>query len=264
LHAWKPTAYRRRVPKKRVLQPTFVEGALQRLHAAALAAGAPAGAPGQANYFSHLHGIQSPPICEVQPCRLAGLCHALFELTQHQGEATWGKPILEAADEAANVQRALEKYLLALGPVLHQVVESHQRPFHDHDVCEQALRQLPVTIEFVAQLGDWEEALRERVWSRELRQPPGKKLADLLLTAVCQHLHWGGITYGEIAKLVLDDDQTGADERIRNRVKKSEDNRAVHPYVRSEPRRRNEGGAIPPPDSKRRGRHHKGHDDRGR
>ncbi len=207
--------------------------AIARLHAEAPTAGAQPSPHrrGEADYSSHLHGVESPPRCVVQPCRLGGLCHALYEVWQYQNEAQWGRPFLDAADEAGKFRAASAAFMETLAPVLHRVFEMHNRvPFHDHAICARAVRVFPSAVELTAELSEWEDAMRGLVWSEELRQPKGKKPAELLLTAVCQHLRWGGITYTEIARLVLGDGSRHAAERIRKRVKESVDARSLVPF----------------------------------
>ena len=100
-----------KTPTRARATPAFVDGAVARLHAAALAAGAESLRAGEANYFAHLHGVEAPPQCQMKPCRLGGLCCALQKLTQHQNESQFARPFLDAADEAANLRRVADEIL---------------------------------------------------------------------------------------------------------------------------------------------------------
>jgi hypothetical protein len=64
--------------------------------------------------------------------------------------------------------------------------------------------------------------------STELGQPSDRKRSTLLLTAVYQHLRWGGFTYREIAKLVPHSLRGQSYRRIVNRAL-GEDARSLHP-----------------------------------
>jgi hypothetical protein len=72
---------------------------------------------------------------------------------------------------------------------------------------------------FLQSLENFDEELRGLLVSRQLRQRADTKPADVLLTAVWQHLDWGGLTNAEIAQLVPDGNGTrGAADRVRKRV----------------------------------------------
>ena len=219
------------MPKKKGPEgPDFVERALATLHAEALVAGAPCNEPGKAAYEAHLHGIESPPRCTAKPCRLGGLCLALFELTQYQREALLSMAFVDAAKEAANMREALDRFLVTLAPVVHRVAKTHWRvALHDHSVCASAIGVLPLAIELTASLDGFADTMRRHVWSQELQQPRGKKKTDLLLIAMYQHLKWGGLKHAEMARLVLGDETKGAADRVRARLK-SPDARSMHPH----------------------------------
>lgn len=109
-------------------------------------------------------------------------------------------------------------------------------------VCVGTFGVLAPAIELAAELRSFEATTRSLVWSRQLQQPAGKTPSELLLTAIYQHLRWGGLKYDEIEALVLGKRWKGADERVRARVKAA-NARSLMPYEAEKFAR-----AIPPPD----------------
>jgi hypothetical protein len=157
---------------------------------------------------------------------------------------------VHAANEAASLSAAIDRYLVALAPILQSVHDAHRRvSFHDHMVCVGTAGVLAPAIELAAELRSVEATTRSLVWSRQLQQPAGKTPSELLLTAVYQHLRWGGLKYDEIEALVLGKRRKGASERVRARVK-APNARSLMPYEAEKSAR-----AFPPPDKPTRGGH---------
>jgi hypothetical protein len=100
----------------------------------------------------------------------------------------------------------------------------------EHDILCMRPGQLIVQMTaLLLNLERFERELRGRVSSFELQQSGDKRAANLLLTAVYQHLHWGGLSYAEIATLVPDElGPLGAKERVRSRVR-SDNARSLMP-----------------------------------
>jgi hypothetical protein len=88
-------------------------------------------------------------------------------------------------------------------------------------VLEEALT-LPVQDRAqVSETEGYETAVRDLFWSPELRQPSTRKHSQLLLTATCQHLAWGGFSNAEILALVPPTTGGGTKlklDRIRKRI----------------------------------------------
>jgi hypothetical protein len=209
------------------------DAALDTLHKEAIKAGAvPQEDPRAGNPMStaiaHLHTIQSDR-CRENPCRVAGLCHALFELVQYRAQADGAAEFIEAANETEVMFEAGSRYLEMLDSLGKKAEEILQREIeqgptferHDHEVlcvlprciCQQ-VTELQRSLEL------FEDKLRAMPSSFQLQQSSHQKNCTLLLTAVYQHLKWGGLKYAEIAKLVPDDlGRKGADDRVRHRVK---------------------------------------------
>jgi hypothetical protein len=247
-----------------------IDAATLTLYREALAAGAiPEGddrQPGpQETAQAHLHEFNADG-CKKSPCRTAGLCHALFELTQYRAEARDSEGVIAAADETELLRKALQKYGDRYVKTI-EVLSQNSKKLHQHErdfgreepssqhqiLCVlpvQALHEMNVLLNTLQTL---ESELRGRVWSFELQQSGDKKPGDLLLTAVYQHLRWGGLKYKEIARLVPDGGGTkGAADRVRARVK-SPNARSMMPREMvgcpRDVRRRNDRRVVPPPDS---------------
>ncbi|MBI3206134.1 MAG: hypothetical protein HYZ29_31650 [Myxococcales bacterium] len=219
--------------------------AIAALHLEALAAGAaqddPRAASPQHTARAHLHGLE-PSSCKRSPCRLAGFCHALAEITEHRTELERTKELLDVLEQTHEVSKWLGnsgfRYVQALNALVEHGKDRHAseeklrlaRPAHDHALlCVRPLRIMRPLTAFLQSLDNFEDDLRELLLSRHLRQPADRKGADVLLTAVWQHLDWGGLTYAEIARLVPDrNGPNGAAERVRSRVR-SKNARCVMP-----------------------------------
>lgn len=236
-----------------------VEKAIAALHREALVAGAVpqddhrAASPLQ-TARAHLHGLGRSS-CKRGPCRVAGLCHALVEIGEHRGELERSKELLEVLEQTHEVSKWLGysgfRYVQALNALVEHGKARHAseenlglaRPAHDHALlCVRPLRIMRPLTAVLRSLDGFEEALRESVSSRALRQPADRKRADVLLTAVWQHLDWGGLTYAEIAKLVPDrNGPNGAAERVRARVRSKNARcvmpRELHPEIAADRRR---------------------------
>ena len=214
-----------------------VDDALRALHAEAIKAGAvPNGDPRAESplhtSMAHFHR-DDQPTCKKQPCRIWGLCLALYELVQYRDELKVAAPFIEAADQTENLRRAI----LDAGVNYHETFEwfrtqslEHHRldsefdlglPRHNHNLLCKRPQQILVSLTALEVLVEhFEGELRELTFSFELQQSNHEKRSSLLLTAVYQQLKRGGITYSEIAELVPDElGKKGADERVRKRVK---------------------------------------------
>lgn len=76
-------------------------------------------------------------------------------------------------------------------------------PFQNKElVVERPTRILRALTAMVAETEGYEAAVRNLFWSPELRQPSNRKPSQLLFTATCQHLAWGGFSNAEILALV--------------------------------------------------------------
>ncbi len=215
-----------------------LEAAMKTLHAEAIKAGAvPEGDHRAVNPLytatAHLHGVEHDR-CKKSPCRVAGLCHALYELVQFRDEVNVATPFIAAADETEVMRKAmfeagiqyaktLERRLVDSEKIHQQETEqepSFQR--HNHDVlcvCPERIIQLMAELQMLLEV--FEDKLRSLPGSFQLQQSSYSKRSTLLLTAVYQHLRWGGLKYAKIAELVPDElgKKKGADERVRGRVK---------------------------------------------
>ena len=214
-----------------------VEGAIRTLHTEAVLAGAlpkddPRALSPEQTAEAHLHGFGNIK-CEQSPCRTAGLCHALYELLLYRSEASDVDGVVAAADETERVRKEFVKhgveYLKALEKLVEKSEERHQllrafgrkEPKAQHRVlCRFPARIMDEMIQLRVSLVRFEKELRGSVWSFQLQQSGDSRSADLLLTAVYQHLRWGGLKYKEIADLVPDGGGSrGRGERVRSRVK---------------------------------------------
>lgn len=223
-----------------------IDAATLTLYREALAAGA---IPNNANgpdgirevAEAHLHGLE-PSGCSLHPCRTAGLCHALYELVQYRREAADPHGVVAAANAAEAMRKALQKAGDQFMPILEKLIEQSEQRHRDavplgsvearseHEILCTRPGQLVVQMTgLLLNVDRFERELRGRVSSFELQQSGDKRSANLLLTAVYQHLRWGGISCAEIATLVPDEvGPSGAEERVRSRVR-SENARSLMP-----------------------------------
>jgi hypothetical protein len=190
-----------------------------------------------------LHGIQmEEPLCPRWPCRVGGIAFALFEVADYQCQKpdTYGG--IEAArgfaELAMSLRRAIARARTAsrkLADHGHELDRSESLEWHQHEVmCVRPARLLDRLSEVVDPLADdalaLERDLLGLVWSAELQQPRGRKPTKCLLTAVYQHLRWGGLPWHRIAILVPDGGGTrGAAMRVRKRAA-GPDLRLVRPF----------------------------------
>jgi hypothetical protein len=215
-----------------------LEVAIRTLHREAVAggvfaAGDPRTADPWATARAHLHPFGRGEPCTTNPCRLAALCLALFEVLQHQSEAQGLTALLDAAAKTESTWTWLRtdghRYVEALttlsayGKDRHRFEHAHGLGVqaHDHDtVCVRPQQIIGVLVVLLRALEGFGDALLESPWSNELRQHGRRpRSSHLLLRAVCQHLRWGGFTYGAIATLIPDGNgPRGAAERVRKRV----------------------------------------------
>lgn len=233
--------------------------AIKRLHREALAAGAlPKDHPLARSPFAvadaHQHGI-GPVRCSKNPCRLAGLCLALYEVIQYKHDVDHLKPVFEAARQTEQVRNWLStsggEYVASLSKLLKYAEKQHAREVapggtpgthHHRLLCVQPARVLHRMTELVASLEDFDGRLRRVAWSRTLHQRSDQRRADLLLQAVWQYLDWGGLTYEEIFALVPSSTKpANVKDAVRDRVRKGKRKarslfpRELHPKLATSP-----------------------------
>ncbi len=221
-----------------------LDDAISRIHAAALEAGAVPPDDGRAKdpahtAEAHLHSVDPGGRCSRSPCRVAGLGLALHEMTQFRAELETLAPFRLAAvstHELLGAFRAVgADYLTGLlehGKAAHRFEGQIDASVatHDHDLlCIRPVRILLKLADVFKELKEFDGKLREVFWSAELQQPGGKKRGARLLTAVCQHLYWGGVSYKEIHELAHGQSgNNGVADKIRMRVG-SPDARSLFP-----------------------------------
>ncbi|MDX2053050.1 MAG: hypothetical protein SFV15_11695 [Polyangiaceae bacterium] len=231
-----------------------IDAAVLSLNRAAIAAGAipddDERQPGPTETAEfHLHGYGSTT-CTKSPCRAAGLCHALYEVVQYRREAA-NEEIIEAADATELMRKAFRKYgdkymktleaLSARSDQRHRQLRAlgRKEPRSEHEtLCRLPERAIIEMSALRSTLEELEERLRGYNSSFELQQSRDKRSADLLLTAVYQHLRWGGLTYSEIARLVPDGrGSRGEIARIRDRIKSPNQRSMMPRELLGQPRR---------------------------
>jgi len=233
--------------------------AIKRLHREALAAGAlPKDHPHARSPFAvadaHQHGV-GPVRCAKNPCRLAGLCLALYEVIQYKHDVEHLKPVIEAARQTEQVRNWLgtsgSEYVAALTKLLKYAKKQHAHAAastviprtHEHALlCVQPARVLHRLTALLASLENFDDRLRKIAWSRTLHQRSDQRRADLLLQAVWQHLDWGGLTYEEIFELVPSSTKpANVKDAVRDRVRKGRRKarslfpRELHPKLATPP-----------------------------
>jgi hypothetical protein len=179
-----------------------VARAIESLRAAAVARGVfPAGDPRAAWPHmvaeEHLHPMGPDRRCRQNPCSLAGLCLALYELLQHEGELAVMKDALAAVRKGKEVASHLDSAIRRLGEV-EELVKTTKIPERAKEAATLASRISTLRTE----VDRFSQGLKPEAWSPQLQQPSTRKGADLLLRAVWQHLDWGGFTYEEAFELV--------------------------------------------------------------
>jgi hypothetical protein len=259
----------RLVPKAKADRVGFdVAKAIRSLHREAIKAGAfakddPRAASLAQTADAHLHGIGAQT-CSERPCRLAGLCHALHELVDYQMEREG--PLYDAlilTDEVKSwLSTAGRRYAIALDQWIEYGDQQHaferklktSTALHNHaELCERPRRILSNLQDLAKSLEDAD--LRAFFASHELVQASGKKRTALLLTAVWQHMDWGGIAYEEIFKLVPSDGPVSKPKDIvRKRITRAEARslrpRELHPKLKP-PRVDKRKRRVSPPDGAR-------------
>ncbi len=213
-----------------------VDAATLTLYRQALAAGAVAddiAGPDSPRDVAEAHLHTSRDRCSKNPCRTAGLCHALYELVQYRAEVKDPQGLMSAAQATEEMRKAVRKCGDAYVPTLRQLLQRSEENHRldrdlgprearsEHEIlCVRPLEILAQMTALSMNLERFERELRGRMWSFELQQSGDKRPGDLLLTSVYQHLRWGGLSYKEIAELVPDMvGPLGAEERVRARVK---------------------------------------------
>src|SRR5664280_2913363 len=156
-----------------------VDAAIRTLHAAAIEAGAVSEGDPRAKSplltsKAHFHR-DDQPTCTNRPCRIRGLCLALYELVQYLDERRYVAPFIEAADQTENLRRAILDAAVLYQPTLEwfrtQSLEYHrleeatgQR--HDHKmVCERPHQILVSMSALEALVEHFELELRGLTWS---------------------------------------------------------------------------------------------------
>lgn len=206
-----------------------VAKAIESLRAAAVAAGAfpPTDPRAKLPHMvadAHVHGVGSVGRCRRNPCRLAGLCLALSEILAHELDIAELKPLLDAAvraDEVSVILSRAQKEAAATFRLLKANVDVLQaREGKESRRVEEALELGRAIVAMRKHAEALAAGLRANAWSKQHHQRTTKKRSDLLLTAVWQHLDWGGLTYGEIFELVPSiGTVTKAKDVVRARVK---------------------------------------------
>lgn len=174
------------------------------------------------------HGGGMP---KVKDCRVCGLLQAHWLMVEHQHAADGSEPWLalaEAAKQAAKHVRAAARVLEApsknfapIAAAVHQRWRKRSKwmkaQLHEHQlICldpQQSLRALRKAEAYLARLAD----LNTRLIEPQLRQPFGKKPAQLLLLEVEEVLRETGLSDAEVADLIREGGELGRVARIRAR-----------------------------------------------
>jgi hypothetical protein len=214
---------------------------------------------------------RDPSRCDRVPCRVGGLSFALYELAAYRADVEQGDDLVAAAEVVAELRSALRRLepkiacvvaaIRARSEIAHEIEKGGGPATHDHATwCERPSTLLARFDALCAAVdgapeapGRLDDLIRSGYRSPEHRQRGDKKPADLCITAVCQHLAWGGFTNREIAGLIgelspappderpmsrIDDlrkrdrierDRKMAEDRVRKRVD-SPDTRSIHAY----------------------------------
>jgi hypothetical protein len=168
----------------------------------------------------------------IQPCRAAGVCFALHELTRDQFDATNYGELLAAADSLGELRKAILKESDGFTAALESISRVRDRLAEGDRSMEfegrRHLRDLTfvfpqlifsLTGSLLTTLAAFEAGVRSLPSGGDLRQPTDQNTADLLLTAVYQHLRWGGLKFPEIARLIPDGKEGGDPaDRARKRI----------------------------------------------
>lgn len=191
-----------------------VEAAIHALKAAAvhlqvIDAGDPRAGDEYAIAEAHIHH-NGPQRCTESPCRRGGVCHALAEILAYKLEFERLGTLRRVAELTHQVRARLEGEGHAYGMGLAELLEFAEGDlartipaFQNKEVVlERPTRILRALTELLSATEGYEAAVRDLFWSPELRQSSTRKRSQLLLTATCQHLAWGGFSNAEILELV--------------------------------------------------------------
>lgn len=173
--------------------------------------------------LTHLHGIEADG-CRRRPCRIAGLCHALYEIVLYRDELRNEAIYLTAAGQLELVERGLTVEKRRLDSIVNalDIGNGVEPPPRAVSVRQRALGFAEIAERLAASVHELTDDCRRTIWSPELRQPVLDRRRDRLLLAVWQHLRDGGLSFEEIARLVPDrHGDTGRAERIRKRIERS-------------------------------------------
>ncbi len=184
----------------------------------------------------HSHGMGERS-CRVRPCRLGGLCYALKELEWYRDTVNGTAQFIDAANETEVLRKALSKAAIRYRKTIKRLVDNSEKihsldteqvphwQSHDHGVlCVRPRRIIQRMTELQMLLEVFEDKLRGIPQSFQLQQSSHGKHSHLLLTAVRQHLNWGGLSNAEIATLVPDGLGTKDDshlERVRHAIRET-------------------------------------------
>lgn len=178
------------------------------------------------------HGMQVGA-CRRKPCRVGGLCWALYEILIWRAEREGARGAILGVAES--YEHLLTVLATAIEPCARAVARLQTESRKQHKLEDRARLSAPVHAHALlcveppalvhalrlvqARLDRSRTALRDIIDSPQLRQSTLTKRSSLLLTAVYQHLAWGGLTYKEIFALVPDHSgPRGAKDRVRKRV----------------------------------------------
>jgi len=172
--------------------------------------------------------------CPNSPCRLGGVCFALHELLQYKREtgSRRSQAIIATMNAAYELWRLLREQILKCGPLVRELDETSRElheweqehgalgMLHNHQLtCILPREALKHSVEVLRVLKTLDDKLPGLIETSELSQAPVPNRRALLLTAVAQHLRWGGITHKEIAQLVPDGMREDGGERVRQRAR---------------------------------------------
>jgi hypothetical protein len=219
-----------------------LEAAISTLHTRALEAGAVPEGDWRAEdpwntANAHMHGKDGRS-CTKTKCRVGGLCYALKELLFYKRGQAGAAPFIAAADDTETMCKAMFKaggrYIKTLERLRNDSQTLHQQEAeHHHEIlCVRPAHILKLMIELQRSLVNFEDELRGLLWSFQLQQSSHAKGGHLLLSAVRQHLAWGGLEDEEIAELVPDGLGTIGDshlKRVDHSVRKEPNARCVVP-----------------------------------
>jgi hypothetical protein len=189
------------------------------------------------------------PYCRDVPCKAAAVSFALWEMGRYATDL--GGVYYALATDLEHVERELRK--LKLEPALARIrkfatplrdtvqgvwetlPEEGQSMMGTFPPYQRALELVGLLEGLMNELSSMSRYARAKLSSKQLKQgwaQQGGRSADALQTAVWQHLHEGGFSLREIARLVPDGmrvTEGALMERIRRRLKTA-DRRTVRPW----------------------------------